>query len=133
MTITISTVISAFNSLTLSPALSALLLHGHDAPKDWLTRGMNKVFGRLLRAASTGSSIAASDSYRPRRDRRDPPQVGRRARCLRACCWWPRAAVFLAWCPSGFVPAQDKQYLVGFAQLPNGASLDRTEDVIRRM
>ena len=35
--------------------------------------------------------------------------------------------------PSGFVPAQDKQYLVGFAQLPDGATLDRTEDVIRRM
>src|SRR5690606_21937177 len=35
--------------------------------------------------------------------------------------------------PGGFVPAQDKQYLIGFAQLPNGASLDRTENVIRRM
>ena len=35
--------------------------------------------------------------------------------------------------PSGFVPGQDKQYLVGFAQLPDAATLDRTEDVIRRM
>ena len=35
--------------------------------------------------------------------------------------------------PSGFVPAQDKQYLIGFAQLPDGATLDRTEDVIREM
>jgi multidrug efflux pump len=35
--------------------------------------------------------------------------------------------------PSGFVPGQDKQYLVGFAQLPDGATLDRTEAVIRRM
>jgi multidrug efflux pump len=33
--------------------------------------------------------------------------------------------------PGGFVPAQDKQYLIGFAQLPDGATLDRTEDVIR--
>jgi multidrug efflux pump len=40
--------------------------------------------------------------------------------------------VFLA-VPHGFVPGQDKQYLVGFAQLPDGASLDRTEEVIRRM
>ncbi len=31
------------------------------------------------------------------------------------------------------MPAQDKQYLVGFAQLPDGATLDRTEEVIRRM
>jgi multidrug efflux pump len=35
--------------------------------------------------------------------------------------------------PAGFVPAQDKQYLIGFAQLPDAASLDRTEDVMRRM
>ena len=35
--------------------------------------------------------------------------------------------------PTGFVPTQDKQYLVGFAQLPAGSSLDRTESVIRRM
>jgi multidrug efflux pump len=35
--------------------------------------------------------------------------------------------------PGGFVPGQDKQYLVGFAQLPDAATLDRTEDVIRRM
>ena len=35
--------------------------------------------------------------------------------------------------PHGFVPGQDKQYLVGFAQLPDGASLERTEEVIRRM
>ena len=35
--------------------------------------------------------------------------------------------------PTGFVPQQDKQYLVAFAQLPDAASLDRTEDVIRRM
>ena len=35
--------------------------------------------------------------------------------------------------PPGFVPAQDKQYLIGFAQLPDAASLDRTDDVIRKM
>src|SRR5499433_1471229 len=46
LTIAMSTVISAINSLTLSPALSALLLRGHDAPKDALTRGMDRVLGR---------------------------------------------------------------------------------------
>jgi multidrug efflux pump len=35
--------------------------------------------------------------------------------------------------PTGFVPTQDKQYLVAFAQLPDAASLDRTDDVMRRM
>ena len=48
LTITISTLISAFNSLTLSPALSALLLKGHHDKPDLLTRGMEKVFGRWL-------------------------------------------------------------------------------------
>ena len=45
VTIAISTVISAFNSLTLSPALSAILLKPHDAPKDWFTRVWDRVFG----------------------------------------------------------------------------------------
>ncbi|MET0746959.1 MAG: efflux RND transporter permease subunit, partial [Rhizobium sp.] len=49
LTIAISTVISAFNSLTLSPALASLLLRHHDAPKDWLTRGMDFVFGWFFR------------------------------------------------------------------------------------
>src|SRR5688572_20446586 len=49
LTIAISTVISAINSLTLSPALSALLLKGHDAPKDILTRFMDTTLGWLFR------------------------------------------------------------------------------------
>src|SRR5687768_3709383 len=49
LTIAISTVISAVNSLTLSPALAALLLRGHDAPKDRLTRIMDRWFGWLFR------------------------------------------------------------------------------------
>src|SRR3982751_6866678 len=49
LTIAISTVISAVNSLTLSPALAALLLKGHDAPKDAFTRFMDKWFGWLFR------------------------------------------------------------------------------------
>ncbi|MFB0586670.1 efflux RND transporter permease subunit, partial [Aeromonas salmonicida] len=35
--------------------------------------------------------------------------------------------------PGGFVPSQDKQYLIGSAQLPDGATLDRTDEVIERM
>jgi multidrug efflux pump len=50
MTIAISTVISAFNSLTLSPALAALLLKSHSAPKDRVTRIIDKLFGRFFAA-----------------------------------------------------------------------------------
>src|SRR5262249_34224860 len=49
LTIAFSTIISAFNSLTLSPALSAMLLKGQGAPKDWLTLGMEFVLGRFFR------------------------------------------------------------------------------------
>jgi len=49
LTIAFSTVISAFNSLTLSPALAVTLLKGHHAPKDRLTRVMDKVLGRFFR------------------------------------------------------------------------------------
>src|SRR6201999_1769248 len=49
LTIAFSTVISAFNSLTLSPALAAVLLKGHDAKKDWLTRVIDFLFGWFFR------------------------------------------------------------------------------------
>src|SRR3546814_8402230 len=62
MTIAISTVISAFNSLTLSPALSALLLKGHHDKPDWLTRGMNRVFGGFFNWFNRFFG-RASDSY----------------------------------------------------------------------
>ncbi|WP_371921383.1 efflux RND transporter permease subunit, partial [Pseudomonas sp. HMWF006] len=45
LTIAISTVISAFNSLTLSPALAAVLLKSHDAPKDRFSKVLDKIFG----------------------------------------------------------------------------------------
>jgi multidrug efflux pump len=129
MTITISTVISAFNSLTLSPALAALLLKGHDAKPDWLTRVMNRVLGGFF-ARFNRVFNRASDRY--------SSNVGnviqRKSASLAVYVVLLAATVGISYIvPGGFVPAQDKQYLVGFAQLPNGASLDRTEDVIRRM
>jgi multidrug efflux pump len=51
LTIAISTVISAFNSLTLSPALAAVLLRSHDAPKDGFSKFLDKVFGGWLFAS----------------------------------------------------------------------------------
>ena len=129
LTISISTIISAFNSLTLSPALSALLLRGHDAPKDWLTRGMDRVFGGFFKRFNRFFG-RSSDSYG-----RGVKGVIRR----KGSVFGVYAVMLVAtWgvfqlVPKGFVPAQDKQYLVSFAKLPDGATLDRTEDVIRRM
>ncbi|WP_306476045.1 efflux RND transporter permease subunit [Methyloversatilis sp.] len=129
MTIAISTVISAFNSLTLSPALAALLLKGHDAKPDALTRIMNRLFGRFFAAFNRVFS-RASDRY----SRGVSGVISRKASAMGVYGLLLAATVGLSYLvPGGFVPAQDKQYLISFAQLPSGASLDRTEDVIRRM
>ncbi|WP_420428988.1 efflux RND transporter permease subunit [Kordiimonas sp.] len=129
LTIAISTVISAFNSLTLSPALAALLLKGHDAPKDRLTRGIDTVFGgffRLFNRAFKSSSEAYSGGVSKILGRKTIAVVIYAA--LLGLTYQSFEEV-----PQGFVPGQDKQYLVGFAQLPDGATLERTEAVIREM
>ena len=129
LTIAISTVISAINSLTLSPALAALLLKDHHAKKDFLTvfmdktlgwffRGFNRAFGAMSRGY--GRSIGGLLT------RKSVVMVIYLA--LAGATYSMFNAV-----PGGFVPAQDKQYLIGFAQLPDGATLDRTEEVIKKM
>jgi multidrug efflux pump len=130
LTIAISTVISAFNSLTLSPALAAILLRDHRAPKDRFSRILDAIFGGWLFRPFNRFFDRASNGY-----------VGAVKRVLRGS--GIALAVYLGllglgWAgfastPSGFVPQQDKQYLLAFAQLPDAASLDRTESVIRRM
>ena len=129
LTIAISTVISAINSLTLSPALAALLLKGHDAPKDALTRVMDGLFGWFFRGFNYVFR-AGSNAY--------STSVGRVISRKAVMMGVYLVLVGLTFglfktVPGGFVPGQDKQYLVGFAQLPDAATLDRTEDVIRRM
>ena len=129
VTIAISTVISAINSLTLSPALAALLLRGHDQPKDALTRGMDRYLGWLFRGFNKlfhRGSEAYSGGVKGVISRKTIMLV------IYLALIGVTFGLFKA-VPSGFVPAQDKQYLIGFAQLPDGATLDRTEDVIHRM
>src|SRR5690242_15844870 len=129
ITIAISTVISAINSLTLSPALCAVLLKDHHAPKDWFARGMEKLFGWFFRPfnrafAWSGSKYSAGVGTVLRKS-------------AVALIVYGGLVLLTGWSfnkvPTGFVPTQDKQYLVAFAQLPDGSSLDRTEAVIRRM
>ncbi|MFC4525574.1 multidrug efflux RND transporter permease subunit [Dyella halodurans] len=129
LTIAISTVISAFNSLTLSPALAALLLQERGAPKDKLSLFIDRAFGWLFRPFNRLFETSANR------------YVGGVKRILRsgsiALVIYGGLVLLglfgFAHVPTGFVPAQDKQYLVSFAQLPDAASLDRSEDVIRRM
>ena len=129
LTIAISTVISAFNSLTLSPAMASLLLKPHGQGNDWLTRGINKVFGGFFRVFNRFFNFS-SGKY--------SSGVGkiliRRSAALAIYVVLLVAAYgMFKTVPTGFVPVQDKQYLVSFAQLPDGATLDRTEEVLREM
>ncbi|MCU5786077.1 efflux RND transporter permease subunit [Alloalcanivorax marinus] len=129
VTIAISTVISTINSLTLSPALAARLLRPHDAPRDRLTRIIDALFGWLFRPFNRFFN-KSSDKYQ-----------GAVSRSLRR-----RGAVFVIYLvllagtgalfklvPPGFIPIQDKQYLVAGVKLPEGASLDRTDALLRQV
>ncbi len=129
LTIAISTVISAINSLTLSPALAALLLKGHGEPKDALTRGMERLFGPLFARFNRGFERGARVYGAGVQGilRRKAPTL-----LLFAGLLVLTYGLFQS-VPGGFVPSQDKQYLIGFAQLPDGATLDRTDSVIERM
>jgi multidrug efflux pump len=129
LTIAISTVISAFCSLTLAPALSAVLLQPHHAPKDRLTRGMDFVFGRFFKGFNRAfhrSSHAYESGVQG--------VLKRKSAALGVYALLAIAGIFMfKVVPPGFVPSQDKAYLIGFAQLPDAASLDRTDTVIRKM
>jgi multidrug efflux pump len=129
LTIAFSTVISAFNSLTLSPALAATLLKAHGAPKDWLARTMDKALGpffnRFNAVFHRGSENYGTGvgSILKRKSGAMIVYAGLLALTV----------VGFELVPPGFVPVQDKAYLVSFAQLPEGATLDRSEAVIRQM
>lgn len=129
LTIVIATFISTLNSLTLSPALCALLLRSPDAPKDrlakimqflfgWLFNLFNKVFNKSQHGYTKGVRVFAS-------------------RKLIMMTLFSILIGFTVYSfklvPPGYIPAQDKQYLISFAQLPTGSTLDRTEEVMRQI
>lgn len=124
LTIAISTILSALNSLTLSPALAGLLLRPRPAGDAVAGRFQRllQVLGRPLRNAPEAYGNAVRKVVR----------VSGLALVvyggLLGLTWVGFQAV-----PPGFVPMQDKYYLVGIAQLPNGASLERTDAVVRQM
>ncbi len=129
ITIAISTVISAFNSLTLSPALCAVLLQDHHTPKDWFARAMDRAMGWFFRPFNRAFAWSG-EKYS-----RGVARVLRKA--VIALILYVGLVALTGWTfmkvPTGFVPTQDKQYLVAFAQLPDAASLDRSDAIIRKM
>jgi hydrophobe/amphiphile efflux-1 (HAE1) family protein len=126
VTVATATIISAFNSLTLSPALCAILLRPHDAhersgllmrPVHAFFRAFNRVFDFLARgyAYLVRWVIAAS-----------PLMLILYGLLLAGAGW------LLAHTPTGFIPKMDRGIIIVSLQLPQGASLDRTDEVVRR-
>jgi multidrug efflux pump len=129
VTITISTIISAINSLTLSPALAAVLLRPVGAPKDrlasWLDGVLGAFFVRFNRIFN-----GASHSY----SSRIGAVLGRVPRLLIIYVGlFVLTIVAFRSVPPGFIPTQDKQYLFGIALLPEGSSIDRTDAFVSKM
>lgn len=129
LTIVIATFISTVNSLTLSPALSALLLRSPDAPQDRLSKIMHSLFGWFFRLFNITFDKSQRTYTR-----------GVHTFVTRKLIMMSIFAVLVGLTaysfklvPPGYIPAQDKQYLISFAQLPTGATLDRTEKVMRKM
>ena len=118
LTIAASTVFSALNALTLSPALSALVLR--PSPKhrniffrafnrffDWTSSGYMHLMGGMVRKAFIAFLLFAG---------------------LCAATGWGFTQL-----PTGFVPTEDQGYVMASAQLPDGASLQRTQRVVKQM
>ncbi|MEC9365056.1 MAG: efflux RND transporter permease subunit, partial [Pseudomonadota bacterium] len=129
LTIAFAALISAVNSLTLSPALSALLLRPHDAAPDRVQRGIDAAFGWLFRPFNRFFTASASGYQR---GVRKVLRAGGIGLAVYAGLLGLTALGFVQ-APKGFVPTQDKGYLITIVQLPPSASIERTEAVVRRI
>jgi multidrug efflux pump len=129
LTIAVSTLISAFNSLTLSPALAGLLLKPRDAQRDFVTRVFDVLLGWFFRLFNkTFGAAVKGYSWTVRRLLRFA------AVAILVYAGFLVLTYFgFKMVPSGFIPTQDQGYLIVFAQLPDGASLQRAEEVRKQI
>ncbi|HEX8522148.1 MAG TPA: multidrug efflux RND transporter permease subunit [Tepidisphaeraceae bacterium] len=129
LTIAFSTLLSAFNSLTLSPALSAMILRPRGAKVDWLTRGINLVLGWFFRLFNRGLE-RATDFY---------TRILKHVVRLTVIALLVYAGlIFLTYLgfktvPTGFIPQQDQGYLLVNLQMPDASQIERTRGAIDRM
>jgi hydrophobe/amphiphile efflux-1 (HAE1) family protein len=129
LTISISTLLSAFNSLTLSPALAALLLRPKQGKQDWFQRGMNFLFGWFFRLFNRGLEIGTSG------------YVGVTRRAVRLAIIPLLIYLGLGFLgylgfravPTGFIPTQDQGYLFVNLQMPDAASFERSYAATERL
>ena len=118
LTIAISTIFSSINALTLSPALAALLLRPPKAKKNAFFRGFDALFQK-----TENGYLAVAKTLTRRTAVVMVLYVG-----LLALTGWRFTQL-----PTGFLPTEDQGYLIVNVQLPDAASLERTDDVLRRI
>ncbi|NEJ88411.1 multidrug efflux RND transporter permease subunit [Rhizobium leguminosarum] len=131
VTISIATAISALNSLTLSPALAAVVLKKHDHAKE-----RQNIFSRIGNGAATGFNRgfdALSHGYSSVVRLIVQSRIGIGCAMvvfvgLLGATWFISTKV-----PSGFIPVMDQGYAIVVVQLPEGSSLERTDAVVRKV
>ncbi len=129
LTIAVSTFFSAVNSLTLSPALCGLLLKPKDQQRDPLTRLLNLLLGWFFKLFNIGFTRSADIYSRI---------VGMLLRVNAIVLAVYVGLLFLTYfgftrVPAGFIPSQDKGYLLVDVRLPDSASLERTKRVMAQV
>jgi HAE1 family hydrophobic/amphiphilic exporter-1 len=120
VTIAVSVVISAFNALTLSPALSALLLRPKKKSGGLLQKffnGFNRMFGRATDGYVGACRFLLHKSV---------------VALLLLAGAIVLAGVFGKVIPTSFLPDEDQGYVFAGVQLPDASSLQRTDDVVRQ-
>jgi multidrug efflux pump len=129
LTISFATILSAINSLTLSPALAALILRPHSARRDLLTRLINLLFGWFFWLFNRAiGSVNTAYTWILRRVVRFSLLV------LAVYCGLLVLTYFLFQAvPFGFIPQQDQGYLITAVVLPDAAAIDRTEEVTNQI
>ncbi len=127
VTIAVATFFSALNSLTLSPAMAAMLLRRKSEQRDMLSRLLNLVLGWFFRIFnSMFDRLSAGYGGFVRRLLRFSLPVLLAYAGLLYATWYGFTKT-----PTGFVPSQDKGYLLVNVQLPDAASLERTQAVMK--
>ena len=129
LTIAFSTLLSAFNSLTLSPALCALLLRPHNAKRDWLTKGLDFTLGWFFQGFNRGFDVSNRWYIKSLH------YVVRYALVSLAVYL---GLVYLAYgmfriVPTGFIPTQDQGYVIVNVQMPDASSIERTDTVMTQL
>jgi len=129
VTIAISTVISAINSLTLSPALAARLLKPHGAAKDAPTRLIDRAFGWLFRPFNRFFNTSSA-----RYEKGVSRVLGRRGMVFAVyAVLLLSTGVMFQIVPRGFIPVQDKSYIIAGVKMPEGSSIERTDAALKKM